>query len=128
MKLSHVYLCLMLAAAPSYAVEYFCKAERKFSTEHQYTSQEIEKWKFSVRLEEMDNKAFVSRCSYVLSVANLTCDRYEVDKFVFDKNVRLKKFYVFSSQYDFQLFADLTFVENNGRGDVAYGKCQLVSP
>jgi hypothetical protein len=117
-----------LAATPSYAVEYFCKVERKFNAERQYTVQEIEKWKFSARLEEIGNKAFVSRCSYVPSVNNLTCDRYEIDKFVFDQNVNLKKFYVFSSQYDFQLFANLNFIENNGRGDIAYGKCQLVSP
>ncbi len=53
----------------------------------------------------------------------MTCDRYEVDKVVLDEVARIKKYYVFSSQFDVQLYSDGRFIENNGRGTVAYGTC-----
>ncbi len=42
--------------------------------------------------------------------------------------IHIKKYYVFKGQFDVQLYPDLTFIENNGRGDIAYGKCELTSP
>jgi hypothetical protein len=30
------------------------------------------------------------------------------------------------SQYDIQLFPDMKFVENNGRGGIAFGTCKLL--
>ena len=59
---------------------------------------------------------------------SVTCDRYEVDKIMFDANAKIKKFYLFGSQADVQIFSDLSFVENNGRGSVAYGKCRVIAP
>lgn len=51
-----------------------------------------------------------------------------MEKVVFDENVKIKKYYLFRSQFDVQLFPDLSFLENNGRGSIAYGQCRLVSP
>ena len=45
-----------------------------------------------------------------------------------NENARIKKYYVFRSQFDVQVFSDLSFLENNGRGDIAYGKCEVVAP
>lgn len=128
MRLDLYLWILLLVSASSYAAEYACKVESKFNSEHQYTSQEIEKYKFSTRLEDLGSKAFISRCSFVQIAAKVMCDRYEVDKVEFDQTARIKKFYVFSGQFDFQLFHNLLFVENNGRGTIAYGKCEMVFP
>ncbi|MCW9017086.1 MAG: hypothetical protein OQJ89_08990, partial [Kangiellaceae bacterium] len=88
----------------------------------------IQKWKFSVKISENKDGAYLYRCSFSSSVNNVTCDRYSVDKVEFDEHVKIKKFYVFRNQFDVQLFSNLSFVENNGRGSVAYGKCNVVAP
>jgi hypothetical protein len=58
----------------------------------------------------------VQRCGFTPSVGRVTCDRYEVDRVEVDGNVDIKKFYLFRAQFDVQLFSNLSFVENNGRG------------
>jgi hypothetical protein len=50
-----------------------------------------------------------------------------MDKVVFDEFVNIKKYYLFKSQYDFQLYEDLSFVENNGRGGISYGICSVIN-
>ena len=102
--------------------------EAKFTREHVYSESGIQKGQFSVLVEERDGSAFLSRCSFDYSSQKVTCDRYEVDKIAFDENVKIKKYYVFRSHFDVQIFSDLFFVENNGRGDIAFGKCKTVAP
>lgn len=110
------------------AAEYDCKVERKFDSEKTYTANQVENYQYSVKVEEGNGGAVVSRCSFSPSEKKVTCDRYEVDKVVFDENVNIKKYYVFRSQFDVQLFSNFTFIENNGRGGVAYGKCRVIAP
>jgi len=114
--------------ALAHAVEYRCKVEKKFDFENVYSQAQIEKGQFSVLVEEKGVSAFLSRCSFTPSAQKVTCDRYEVDKTVFDENVKIKKYYVLRSHFDVQVFSDLSFVENNGRGGVAFGKCSVVAP
>jgi len=110
------------------AVEYNCTVTKKLSSEHEYTVKEISKGQFSVLIEENRDSSYLSRCSFAKSEGKVTCDRYEVDKVSFDKNVNIKKYYVFQSHFDVQLFSNLTFIENNGRGGIAFGKCRVASP
>jgi len=51
-----------------------------------------------------------------------------MDKIVLDENARIRKYYLFRSQFDVQLYPDSSFIENNGRGSVAYGKCRFTAP
>jgi hypothetical protein len=110
------------------ASEYICAITRKLERDREYSKQQIEQYQYSNRIEVRETEAFVSRCTYSQGAAKVTCDRYKVDHVVFDPNVKIKKFYLFSSQFDLQLYQDLTFVENNGRGGIAYGNCKLISP
>ena len=121
-------LVLLLFPKLATAVEYECKVERKLDTEHVYTQVQVQKGQFSLRIEENGNSATVSRCSFSASAQEVTCDRYPMDKVVFDENVKIKKYYLFRSQFDVQLFADLLFIENNGRGGIAFGRCRVVAP
>jgi hypothetical protein len=125
-----VSVILLVLCMPGFvaAAEYDCKVGKKVESEATYTAHQIEKGQFSVKVEESGGGTFVSRCSLSQSANKVTCDRYQVDKVVFDENVKIKKYYVFRSQYDVQLFSDLSFVENNGRGGIAYGKCRVVAP
>jgi uncharacterized membrane protein (UPF0182 family) len=130
-KLISSFIFALIIAAfslPALAIEYSCEVMRKLDREQDYTSKQIAKFRFSNRVEELNESSFVSRCSFTPSAGKVTCDRYKIDKVVFDENVKIKKYYRFESQFDFQLFPDLSFVENNGRGGVSYGQCMLVSP
>lgn len=130
MNASSSLAAALLLGLPSVgaAVEYVCPVEKKWNLERTYSEEELARFRFTVRIEETAAGAFLSRCSYSMIENRDTCDRYAVDRIAFDERVSLKKYYVFSSQFDVQLFRDLRMIENNGRGDFATGKCTVVSP
>jgi hypothetical protein len=121
-------LAVAACSASALAVEYSCEVTRKVDAEREYASEQVAKLQFSNRVEELADGAYVSRCSFSSSAGKVTCDRYKMDRVSLDERVKIKKYYLFRSQFDFQLFPDLSFVENNGRGGISYGKCNLVSP
>ena len=127
LRLLALALTLSVPAA-AMAVEYDCKETRKVNADTVYAPEHLQRWQFSVGIAESQDRSSLSRCSFATSANKVTCDRYEVDRVAYDQNVKIKKFYVFRSQFDVQLFADLSFVENNGRGDIAFGQCRIVSP
>jgi len=121
----------------AFAVTYYCEATKKVNSEIEYSEEKIKKYKYANKLEDMGDKAFISRCSFTLNAKKVTCDRYEVDHIerspIWNMETKkddkfIKKYYYFYGQLDFQLFPDLSFVENNGRGGIAFGKCQVTSP
>lgn len=141
MKISNmknqIIVSLFLIAFPikSYAVEYNCNITRKITETIEYSPQQLSQGQFSVLIEDNKDSAFLSRCSYAYSEEKITCDRYSVDKIVSDdintlagNLVHIKKYYVFRGQFDVQLFSDLAFIENSGRGDISFGKCKVISP
>ncbi|CAN1520623.1 hypothetical protein MCEKH45_01092 [Methylophilaceae bacterium] len=106
---------------------YSCEVLSKFDRSQQYPTTKIKELQFSNIVEEGEKTTYVSRCDFQKSVGKVTCDRYKMDKMVFDEFVNIKKYYLFKSQYDFQLYDDLSFVENNGRGGISYGVCSVTS-
>lgn len=110
------------------AVEYNCNVEKKFSSNYTYSLPELEKGQFSVKIVDEGESAILSRCSFVLSANKVTCDSYKVDSVFFDVNAKIKKYHVFRSHFDVQVFSNLHFVENNGRGGIAFGKCVVTAP
>jgi hypothetical protein len=126
-KLS-ILIAGVLASGAAVAVEYRCEVERKLDSSREYSQMQISAGQFHNVVEETAEGSFVSRCSYVRSQKAVTCDRYQADHVEVDSHVRMKKFYFFRSQFDFQLFSDLTFLENNGRGGISYGTCHVVGP
>ncbi len=123
-----ILLLFSLITALAQAIEYECIVHKKFNSEMKYTDKQIEEGRFSVIIKDIGKKASLSRCSFVQSQYRVTCDSYEVDKIAYDEHVKIKKYYVFRSQFDVQLFNNMTFIENNGRGGIAFGKCQVISP
>ena len=120
---------LLFAASEASSAELYCRVTDKYDFEKIYSEAEIDEWKLSAQLEDQGNKAFVSRCSYTTNEGKVTCDRYEVDRIEYDENVNIKKYYIFSSQYNIQIFYEnLLFIEDNGRGGISYGNCIVVSP
>ena len=114
---------------PAYAIRYKCTVDKKYDSERTYSKDYLDKAKFSVVIDDShDGNVYLSRCSYVDGAGKITCDKYRADKTALDSHVKIKKYYHFSSQSDYQVFPNLTFIENNGRGGIAYGKCEVTSP
>lgn len=106
-----------------HSTTYDCKVTRKVGPENIVSDSELKKWKFSIKIHDI-SKPELERCSYSTSVDKVTCDKHSVDKVETDKFVGIKKFYNFRSQFDVQLYPDMRFVENNGRGGISYGTCE----
>ena len=131
-----LFCILCLVANQAYAVEYYCEVTKKIDPENEYSAEMIKRFKYSNKLEEVGNKAFISRCSFSSSEGEETCDRYEVDHIERSpitnaetlEKLFIVKYYYYSGQLDFQIFPDLKFIENNGRGGIQYGKCRVTSP
>ena len=116
----------MLVAPAVGAAEYECPVTKKLNAERVFSEDEMKKWQFSVKIEDLAEGSFVSRCS--VSSGKTECLRLRVDRLEHDRHIGAKKFYAFRSQVDVQLFRDLSFVDNNGRGGLAFGHCSLVAP
>ena len=91
-----------------------------------YSSVWLSKYQPKVLVLEKTDGITLSRCSYSPSAKKETCDSYRVDVVKVDAYVGHRKFYVFGSQFDVQIFSNNSFIENNGRGGVAYGQCALL--
>lgn len=114
---------LMFYPCLGYSFSYDCKVTRKIGSENIVSESELKKWKFSIKIHDIP-KPELERCSFDTSKNRVTCDKYSVDRVEFDRYVNIKKFYHYSSQFDVQLYPDMRFVENNGRGGISYGICE----
>jgi len=116
MKIKIFALTVMLAEI-SVAGTFECKVEKKYSADLSViqTKQEVEKSNFNIKVQEAQDTT-VKRCSFAPSQNAVTCDTYTADRVEFTNTqfVKIKKFYVTNSQYDIQIFEDLSFIENNG--------------
>jgi hypothetical protein len=121
-------IVLMVQPAVAMGAVLECAVARKVDSERIYSQEHLKNGRFSVLVEETSSGAKVSRCSFSSAEQRVTCDGYAVDRIEHDANIEAKKFYVFPSQFDVQIFRDLSFVENNGRGSISYGKCAAKKP
>ena len=123
----HFLLIIMLSLSNNaFAVtEYNCSVLKKWDTENTYSQEMIDKWKYTVLISELSDATYLSRCSNDSS-GKFTCDEYKVDRIETSSILgsEIRKYYVFASQFDVQLFRNsMTFIENNGRGSIAMGTC-----
>ena len=118
-----LFLLLLFQSFFVYSSTYDCKVTRKFDFQSEVTPSIIQKYQYTVRIKDT-SKPELERCSFTPSQNRVTCDRYTVDRVETDKFVGIKKFYYFTGQFDVQLYPDMRFVENNGRGGISYGVCE----
>lgn len=124
---SILFLIISHSFSIAHAVEFHCETVKKYSSLGEEADENLKKYKYQSRIKEDGKKVTFSRCS-VETGKGLTCDDYVVDKVEKDVNVGHKKYYYFRGQVDLQIFQDLSAIENNGRGQVSYQKCKVVSP
>jgi len=120
--------CFPLLPVSTNAAEYSCDVQVKRDYEYVYTSADLRKWKWSVKIVDNGDSAVISRCSFSTSANSVTCDDYSADFVHQDPYIGVKKYYYFRGHFDVQLFSDLSFIENNGRGSIGRGTCRLVRP
>ena len=125
MRAAFVAMMLMIGSQAG-AAEYKCAVTKKLGAEHNYTAADLNKWQFSVRVKDYGDKAILSRCSFSSSAGRVTCDDYEATLVNSDPTAGHKKYYYFRGHFDVQIFANLDFVENNGRGSIGFDKRKLM--
>ncbi|WP_225413195.1 hypothetical protein [Stigmatella hybrida] len=124
-------LLILLMTVPLSAVAdiYECKVTRKVYATGEDSPADLKKWQPSTILEiNQSSPSYASRCAYSTIAKKVTCDRYEMDRVDVDPNVGHIKMYRFTSQMTVQLFANLNFMEDMGRGIVSFGKCKALTP
>jgi len=122
-KIFTLLISLLVTSSLAHSASYDCTVTKKYDFVRSYTQAQLDSLKFSVRIHD-SGKPKVDRCSVKPSEGKLSCDTYDVDRVEVDKHVGYKKFYLFKSQFDVQLFPDMKFIENNGRGGIALGVCK----
>ncbi|MBI3992475.1 MAG: hypothetical protein HY342_04315 [Candidatus Lambdaproteobacteria bacterium] len=121
-----VFIALQCSVAA--AATYECKAT-KADTAVTLPKNYLEQYQHSLKLQEQTEVVRVGRCSFAQSMGRVTCDWYDVDRVEFDERAGLKKYYVFSAQFNLQIFlANLSFLEDNGRGGIYWGQCVVAEP
>lgn len=117
---------LLLLPTTSLAVTYACTVEKRYDLRRSYTREQTKKGQFSVRITEGRESATLRRCAFESKRQKISCDTPQpADRIEFDAASKRKKFYFFAPQAEVQLFSDLRFIDNNGRGGVSFGTCAV---
>jgi hypothetical protein len=121
-------LTMLFFLASSNAATYMCEPEFQTVFGSRVENNDfIKSFKpYTLVHDEVDGK--IVRCSRSYTENKHVCDTYKTDRVENDINARIKKYYVFSAQYDIQVFRELSYIDNNGRGGMLFGKCKVISP
>ena len=103
------------ASVEAAAADYRCLVAQKFNSLHQYTRQELAEGQLSVLIEERSDAVYVSGCSYVPSAQRVTCDLYQIDQMFLDRNISVRKYRLFRSQFDLRYSVTLFGEEQRSR-------------
>ena len=117
--------CFLLIAVISAFVsqalarELWCLVDKKLHDGGEFEASYIEEQRFGLIIEWHGDTARISRCD-----RSAPCDAYAIDHIAYTGGIMdITKFYYFRGQFDVQLFSNLRFIENNGRGGIAWGQC-----
>ena len=100
-----------------------CRVEKKIDSERAYSQDDLNRFQFTVEVLPAGARSKLRRCSHSPSAGHVTCDEYEADYEITDIATGIRKLYYYRGQFDVQVFPDGSFVENNGRGSIAFGTC-----
>lgn len=112
------------AASAQTTLPLLCVVQRKVDVERTYSQADLDRFQFHVEIMLEGGALTLRRCSFAPSRGRTTCDDYPVDHVENDATSGIRKFYHYRGQFDVQVFPNGTFVENNGRGSIAFGSCE----
>ena len=116
-------LILITIGSSVLAEEYYCPVTAKRDFYGPYSVERLRLSQYSIRIIDDDSGAQLSRCYLPSLDQEAKCESFSVDRVELDAATGHRKYYVFQAHYDVQLFEGLSFVENNGVGTVAWGRC-----
>ena len=109
-----------------------CSVTSKISSAKKFSKELVRKGQVSLKIQEED---FLLKCTRSPATKKVACDKYKINHVEFINNSKdgveeakgskIKKFYNFEAQLDVQVFfPEMTFIENNGKGVISFGKCK----
>jgi len=126
--------CLGTASllGPVMSQELRCFVDEKVGTPEgtfrSHTSEDIKKFSYAVIIRDKGSTGSeIGRCSYSTGAKRVICNFYAVDHIERDRKVGHVKYYHFHGQFDVQVFSSMKFLENNGRGGLSSGTCEMVN-
>ena len=119
---------LMLVSTATYAVEYDCAVDNRITADKQYSQKDIVANKYSISAFVINDTKGISTCYLSKEKNRVLCDTWPVDTVEFNESLKMKKFYAFRGQADLQILKDMSYVFNNGQGEISFGKCKVTSP
>lgn len=133
MKFISSAVAVLLLASQAMGSELYCPVSAKVNTTIagqdgyfiRYNEEKLSQSQFAVIVRDRgDVGTEVGRCSFVSTEGRVTCDFYPVDFVSRDTATGHRKYYYLRGQFDVQVFETGDFVENNGRGSIATGRCE----
>ena len=127
------FVIAALCASQAASGELYCLVSAKVTTSIlgedgyfiPYTDEQLSQAQYSVIVRDRgDSASEVGRCSFEQVANRVTCDFYKVDFVASDAYTGHIKYYYLQGQLDVQIFSSGDFVENNGRGSIATGRCE----
>jgi hypothetical protein len=118
-----VVAAMAIVPNTAFAEDLECVVERKFNVQGERSAADLARWQFSVRIVQLPSSVVLQRCSWSSAQERITCDSYEADRVEVAPGSGIRKFYSFAHQFDVQVWPTGEFVENNGRGSIAFGTC-----
>ena len=124
-RLALLATAVLLPAAAAQATTYECRVTAVWSPLTIPERSYLARTRPSLRLHDSDDGTDVLRCTRDPARKKRTCRTIPIDWMAEDPAHGSRKFYQFATHYDLQLFADRTFVENDGNGVILHGKCRI---
>jgi hypothetical protein len=125
MKTFFIFILLLSSLSFANTKNYQCPVSEKYDASGNiYTQDMMKKYKYSVNVIDTGDSAILQRCSFSSSAGGVTCDSYVTDYVHRDPNIDSVKYYYFAGSFDIQIIAGSLFIENNGRGGIAFGNCE----
>ena len=124
MKIAAPFATTLLALTVSAnANSYLCKVKKVATAIEVPSKPYLAKHQPHVIVYDYGKSAILQRCDIPDWKTEHECDKYQADKIERNNSFGGKKYYYYRGQYDVQIFPNMTFVENNGRGMIAFGSC-----
>jgi hypothetical protein len=117
----------LLVSGAASASDRECLVDRKFNVNGEVSQSELAHWQFTVRIVELNDTVILQRCSFSSAADQVTCDSYPAEHVSVSPGFAVTKYYSLFHQFDVQVWPDGQFIENNGRGSIAFGHCDLMA-
>lgn len=115
-----------------YATKHYkCDLAKTIHVKHNTATKDLKRNMYSLFILETDNPKVKNqytlyKCFYKKPTNKKRCEDIPISKVSLLDGSQIKKYYNLDMQYDLQVFKDLSFIENNGKGVISVGMCKIL--